>query len=156
MFTGNRADQDDAKLFIFHSYELHGPWEPHAVNPVKCDLRSSRPGGTPFMGEDGALYRPAQDCSRVYGGAVVINRVTRLTPDEFQEEAAAHLRADRAGPCPDGLHTLSAAGNLTLIDGKRHELVPLAVAAALRRLRRGRERRSTLEHGENRLRQPAS
>ena len=156
MFTCNHADQDEAKLFIFHSSRLHGPWQPHASNPVKCDLRSSRPAGTPFIGEDGALYRPAQDCSRVYGGALVINRVTRLTAGEFQEEVAAHLRPDRSGPCPDGLHTLSAVGDLTLVDGKRHELVPWAVAAALSRLNGGHRRRIILAHGQDRLRQPAS
>ena len=155
MFTCNHADQDEAKLFIFHSAGLHGPWTPHALNPVKCDLRSSRPAGTPFTGEDGALYRPAQDGSRVYGGALVINRVTRLTGDEFREEVAAHLRPDPAGPCPDGLHTLSAAGGLTLVDGKRHQLLPAPLAAALQRMARGR-RRTLCGHGQDRLRQPAS
>jgi hypothetical protein len=156
MFTCNHADQDEAKLFIFHSSELHGPWKPHALNPVKCDLRSSRPAGTPFIGEDGSLYRPAQDGSRVYGGALVINRVSRLTPDEFQEQVAAHLQPDPVGCCPDGLHTLSAVGGLTLVDGKRHELVPLAVAAAaLARIQGGHRRRIISGHGQNRLRQPA-
>ncbi len=153
MFTGNHADQDEAKLFVFHSTELHGPWTPHPLNPVKCDLRSSRPAGTLFFGEDGALYRPAQDCSRVYGGALVINRVTRLTVDEFQEEAVARLVPDPAGPCPDGLHTLSAAGGLTLVDGKRHDLMPAPVAAALKRMKRARQ---AYRHGQDRLRQPAS
>jgi hypothetical protein len=49
----------------------------------------------------------------------MINRILRLTPEEFQEEAAAVLRPDPDGPYPDGVHTLSAAGSLTLIDGNR-------------------------------------
>jgi hypothetical protein len=155
MFTCDHADQDEAKLFVFHASELHGPWRPHAQNPVKCDMRSSRPAGTPFVADDGTLYRPAQDCSRVYGGAVTINRVIRLTPDEFEEEVAVHLRPDPAGPCPDGLHTVSAAGGLTLIDGKRHELLPAPIAAALRRMRRGRAP-VPFGHGQNRLHQSAS
>jgi hypothetical protein len=155
MFVGHHAEQDEAKLFIFHSAALQGPWTPHALNPVKCDLRSSRPAGTPFVGKDGALYRPAQDCSRVYGGALVINRVTRLTPAEFEEEITAHLRPDPAGPCPDGLHTLSAAGELTLVDGKRHRLLPAPLAAALNRLQ-GSRGRTLSRHGQNRLRQPAA
>jgi hypothetical protein len=155
MFTCDHADQDEAKLFIFHSAELRGPWTAHALNPVKCDVRSSRPAGTPFVGEDGLLYRPAQDCSRVYGGAVMINRVTRLTVDEFREEPAAHLRPDPAGPCPDGIHTLSAAGDLTLVDGKRHELMPASVAVALGWITEGRLR-TLFRHGQDRLRQPAS
>lgn len=153
MFTGNHADQDEAKLFIFHSAALRGPWKPHALNPVKCDLRASRPAGTPFVGADGALYRPAQDCSRVYGGALAINRVTRLTPDEFEEEVTAHLRPDPAGPCPDGLHTLSALGELTLVDGKRHEFLPASIAALRNNGNRGGNQ---FAHGQDRLRQPAS
>ena len=155
MFTGNHADQDEAKLFVFHAADLHGPWMPHALNPVKCDLRSSRPAGTPFIGEDGALYRPAQDCSRVYGGAVAVNRVTRLTPDEFEEVIATHLRPDLEGPCPDGMHTLSAAGDLTLVDGKRHEPPSARIAAALNRSRRD-PARAAPRHGQNRFRQSAT
>ena len=106
------------KLFLWHAEALPGPWKPHRANPVKIDVRSSRPAGTPFVHE-GCLYRPAQDCSRAYGGAIMINRILRLTPEEFQEEAAAVLRPDPDGPYPDGVHTLSAAGSLTLIDGNR-------------------------------------
>lgn len=155
MFTCRHGDQDEAKLFIFHSADLRGPWAPHALNPVKCDLRSSRPAGTPFVGEDGGLYRPAQDCSRVYGGAVVINRVTRLTPDEFEEQVAARLHPDPGGPCPDGLHTLSAVGELTLVDGKRHELIPAPTGSVLSRMK-SNGAWSRFGHGQDRLRQPAS
>lgn len=154
MFTACHADQDEAKLFVFHSAELRGPWIPHVRNPVKCDVRSSRPAGTPFLAEDGALYRPAQDCSRVYGGAVVLNRVIRLTPDEFEEEVVARVQPDPAGPCPDGMHTLSAVGDLTLVDGKRHELLPAPLSAVLDRLQS--VARSLPVNGQTRLRQPAS
>ncbi len=155
MFTGDHADQDEAKLFVFHAADLHGPWMPHALNPVKCDLRSSRPAGTPFIGEDGALYRPAQDCSRVYGGAVAVNRVTRLTPHEFEEVITTHLRPDLEGPCPDGLHTLSAAGDLTLVDGKWHEPLIARMAGALKRSTRD-PARAAPRYGQNRLRQSAT
>jgi hypothetical protein len=115
------TDQDTCSwsaLHVFHAPDLLGPWSPHAANPVKTDVRSSRPAGKPFV-HDGALYRPAQDCSRTYGGAVAINRVLRLTPTEFAEEVVRVIEPDADGPFPDGLHTLAAAGNVTLIDGKR-------------------------------------
>jgi hypothetical protein len=106
------------KLSLWYAQDLTGPWKPHPGNPVKIDIRSSRPAGTPFV-HDGCLYRPAQDCSRAYGSAMVLNRIIRLTPEEFREEPAVVLRPDADGPYPDGVHTLSAAGNLTLIDGNR-------------------------------------
>src|SRR6185437_12301603 len=43
-------------LHVFHAPDLLGPWTPHAANPVKTDVRSSRPAGRPFV-HDGALYR---------------------------------------------------------------------------------------------------
>ena len=42
-------------LYIFYSDELCGPWLPHKNNPVKQDIRSSRPAGTPFI-SDNKLY----------------------------------------------------------------------------------------------------
>jgi hypothetical protein len=119
LFVGNHDDQDETKLFVFHAMDLRGPWLPHAANPVKCDLRSARPAG-PLFTLDGALYRPAQDCSVTYGGAVIINRIDRLTPEEFREQPVRRLAPAALGPYPHGLHTLSGAGNKTLVDGKKH------------------------------------
>lgn len=56
-------------LYLWHSETLTGPWEAHTRNPVKIDIRSARPGGTPFV-YNGELYRPSQDCSLTYGGRV--------------------------------------------------------------------------------------
>lgn len=112
------AKGSTCELHLWYASAIAGPWQPHATNPVKIDIRSARPGGTPFH-EDGVLYRPAQDCSRTYGGRVIINRVLTLTPTAFRETPAALVEPDPTGPYPDGLHTLSSAGNVTLIDGKR-------------------------------------
>jgi len=63
----------DANLLVWHAPDLSGPWTPHAANPVKTDVRSARPAGTPFEHE-GRLYRPSQDCSRTYGGRILVDR----------------------------------------------------------------------------------
>jgi hypothetical protein len=117
--TGETEKDKWSRLFVWYASRLIGPWKPHEANPVKIDFRSARPAGTPFM-HQGYLYRPAQDCSRTYGGRIVINRVTSLTEREFAEEEAGIVEADLNGPYPDGLHTICASGKLTLIDGK-HE-----------------------------------
>ena len=106
--------------------KYHKPWFPHSKQPVKTDIQSSRPGGTPFIHE-GKLYRPAQDCSRVYGGRVVINQITALSPNDFEEKTAAIVEPDKHGPYPDGLHTLSALGDITLVDSKREKFILAAV-----------------------------
>ncbi|MCJ7768184.1 hypothetical protein MUP79_07315 [Candidatus Bathyarchaeota archaeon] len=111
--------ETSCKLLLWYSSSLFGPWVAHAANPVKTDLGSSRPAGTPFTHE-GYLFRPAQDCSVTYGGRIVLNRVKKLTPTEFTEERAAVIEPSSNGPYPDGLHTISTVGNITLIDGKRY------------------------------------
>lgn len=111
------------ELHLWYAKAIEGPWRSHAANPVKIDIRSARPGGTPFY-EDGVLYRPAQDCSRSYGGRIIINRVVTLSPTAFRETEAAIVEPDPMGPCPDGLHTLSKVGHITLIDGNRFIFSP--------------------------------
>jgi hypothetical protein len=112
----------NSELHLWFAEAPRGPWEAHPGNPVKIDVRSARPAGAPFW-VDGALYRPAQDCSSTYGARVIINRVLALTPTEFCEEVAATVNPDPAGKYPAGLHTLSTLGDRTLIDGKRSVFV---------------------------------
>ena len=117
---GTRADRDSQlRLYAWFARSVDGPWTPHALNPIKCDITSARPAGTPFWA-GGSLIRPAQDCSRSYGGAIALNRITELTPSTFREETVARILPDPKGPYPDGIHTLSFVGDSILIDGKRH------------------------------------
>jgi hypothetical protein len=129
-----------ADLHLWYATAIEGPWTAHAANPVKVDVRSARPAGTPFV-VDGFLYRPAQDSAETYGARVVINRIVTLTPECFREEPVAYVEPDRAGPYPDGLHTLSAVGNQTLIDGKRLAFSPGELRRMLRRMLKRRLRR---------------
>jgi hypothetical protein len=121
------------ELFIWYAQDLLGPWRPHSGNPVKTDVCSSRPAGTPFM-HDGYLYRPAQDCSRTYGGRIVVNRVTRLTPTEFEEQPATVFEPYANDRYPNGIHTMSAVGSITLIEGLRRRFVPSALRRNLKQV----------------------
>ncbi|HYM39208.1 MAG TPA: glycosyltransferase family 4 protein [Thermoplasmata archaeon] len=113
------VNEPDRKLHLWYADRLEGPWTPHLRNPVLDTPVSARPAGTPFLWK-GNLYRPAQDCSRTYGGRVAINRVDELTPSTFRESVVSFVEPDPNGPYPLGLHTLSAAGEVTLIDGFRN------------------------------------
>ena len=110
-------------LYISYANELTGKYIPHPCNPVKIDVRSARPAGTPFF-HDGALYRPSQDCSVTYGGRVIINRVVKLTIHEFHEQAITMVEPADGTPYTRGLHTISGVGDFTLIDGKRFRFNP--------------------------------
>ena len=133
MFGTDARDGPFDKLRIWYADDLLGRWRPHPMNPVKVDLASSRSAGAPFLSE-GVLYRPAQDCSTGYGSRVVIHRVVRLTPTEFEEQPVTIIKPDDDGPYPDGLHTLSLAPELTLIDGKRVRSVFLSWPVLTRRV----------------------
>lgn len=123
------------RLHLAFAEALTGPWRPHPGNPVRIDRASSRPGGTPFLAQDGVLTLPVQDCARTYGGAIRLLRVLALTPDRFEAEAGPPiLPPAQAAPYLEGLHTLSAAGETTLIDVKRTDrsFVGLAIDAVRR------------------------
>lgn len=121
-------------LCLSYADDLRGPWQRHARYPVKLDHRSARPAGTPFVHE-GALYRPAQDCASGYGQAVVLNRVELCTPDSYREQIVAECRPDPRGLNPHGLHTVSAWGERTLVDGKRYVFSPRELGRKLRQRR---------------------
>ena len=125
--------ENDDKLHILHAPELLGPWTPHPRNPVKIDIRAARPAGKVFEHED-QLYRPAQDCSATYGGAIRLHRITRLTPTDFAEEEISIIAPDARGPYPHGLHTLTTMGNSTIIDGKRFVFSPFGIITRIRQL----------------------
>lgn len=122
-------------LCLLHAPALEGPWEPHANNPVKVDITSARMAGGLFW-HQGALYRPAQNCLQTYGASVLVHRVLRCTPTTYEEEPVSELRPDPSGPCPDGMHTLSAWGQRSLVDGKRHVFSPHCLWLKLTRRRR--------------------
>jgi hypothetical protein len=71
---------------------------------------------------NGELYRPAQDCSKTYGGRVVLNRILRLTPTDFSEAPERFVEPTPGSLYGKALHTLSGAGPRTVIDGKRWRL----------------------------------
>lgn len=121
------------ELHLFHAPTPFGPWTPHRRNPVKSDVRSARPAGRLFQ-RGGQWYRPSQDCSVRYGYGISINRITRLTPTEYEEVVVQHIAPDWA-PNLIGTHTLNAAGRLTVIDGNRHRRRWSGDAAPLSRRR---------------------
>lgn len=122
-YTGATREADKmSALHVAWAERLAGPWTPHPLNPVRVDVTSSRPGGTPFV-QDGAVVLPVQDCARTYGGAIRALRITKLTDTEFEAEAGPAMIAPAdCAPFVEGLHTLAAAGDVTLVDMKRTEL----------------------------------
>jgi hypothetical protein len=107
-------DDNYMELCVFHADSPMGPWTMIQNNPVKSDVRSSRPAGNLFWWKE-ELYRPAQDCSKNYGYAVSINRVTRLTRNDFREKEVAKIFPDSI-PGATCVHTINRCEGLTVID----------------------------------------
>lgn len=105
------------ELHLFHAPTPLGPWTPHRRNPVVSDVRSARPAGGLFI-RGRSWYRPSQDCSSSYGGAMNIQRIVRLTPSAYEEETVGRMLPDWM-PGLTGSHTVNALGGLTVIDARR-------------------------------------
>jgi hypothetical protein len=104
-------------LHLIYAPSLEGPWLRHPGNPVRRGREASRNGGCVFE-VGGRLYRPAQDCTQLYGGALQIMEITEWTTTAYQERPVTRI-VPSAPTYPDGFHTLSAWGDRCLVDGMR-------------------------------------
>jgi hypothetical protein len=111
---GGKEFSSNDELHLFYADTPLGPWTPHRDNPVKSDVRSSRPAGRLYR-SNGEIFRPSQDCSVRMGGAISINRIVELTKEKFREEPIYKIEPTwKKGLF--GVHTLNRAGNLTVLD----------------------------------------
>ena len=113
--TPGASIQDE--LFLYYADSLTGQWQPHAMNPIVSDVRRARPAGR-IIAHDGELIRPSQDCSRRYGWAIGFNRITLLTPSEYEEVPVARVEAGWARG-DVGTHTYNSDGAVEVVDGLR-------------------------------------
>jgi hypothetical protein len=132
-FCTRQSTGPSVALHAYHAPGPRGPWEAHPLNPIVIDVASARPAGPPFV-VDGVLYRPGQDCSQTYGGAIAIARIDELTPRTYQETVVRRL-APPPGRFADGFHTVSCAGDVLVVDGKRTHYDARNTGRALRALR---------------------
>ncbi|HTL04663.1 MAG TPA: hypothetical protein VL241_02885 [Gemmatimonadales bacterium] len=109
-------------LFASLEDELHafvaatplGPFARHPANPLVSDARWERMAGK-FFHSGGRLYRPAQCGVPAYGAGLAVSEVLLLTPTEYRE-AVRHRLQPEWDPALLGMHTLNAAGGLSVVD----------------------------------------
>lgn len=130
LFT--RKDYSSENLYAWYADELTGPYQPHRNNPVKTDIRSSRPAGNLFKWQN-QLIRPAQDGSRTYGGRIALNSFKELSPHTFKEETIGFIEPDFHPTYKKGVHTISTSGNYTAIDCKKHTFITSAFFGQMKR-----------------------
>lgn len=115
----SRKHLPGVQLFAWYADEPFGPFQPHPLNPLKTDPRSTRNAGAPFRLE-GFLIRPSQDIACSYGKAVVMNRVEVLTPEDFSETPTGRLEPDPSWQFNQGLHTFNGNNGLVVLDAKSY------------------------------------
>ncbi len=114
--TASHNGKDWEDLHVLHARSLEGPWTPHPLNPVVIDVRSARPAGRIFL-DDGALIRPAQDCSVRYGYAMTLNRIDLLTTSQYAESPVGRIGPEWY-PRNTGTHTIDHSDEFEVIDGR--------------------------------------
>ena len=115
LFTTIKGDNHETKLFIYHSLSILGDWEPHCLNPVIHDVRVARGAGKIFKDGDD-LYRPGQNYSISKEGSIMISKIVKLSPLEYQEEIAYEILPIVDSPYPSKIHTINSLQNMTVVD----------------------------------------
>jgi hypothetical protein len=108
---------ENAALFIFYADTLEQSFLPHQNNPVKVDVQNARPAGAFFI-ENEVLYRPAQNSALHYGHKVNINKITKLSVSEFEEEIEEFIEPHLFGDYI-GIHHITSQQGQTIVDLKQ-------------------------------------
>jgi hypothetical protein len=96
-------------LTLFSGAGPLGPWTQMSEGPMLIDASAARPAGLPFM-QDGALWRPAQDCRGGYGAGLAFCRIDALGPDLFAQTPMRRFTPR------GGMHTFNASERFVVID----------------------------------------
>ena len=86
--------------------------------------KTLRPGGA-VIEEDGACYRPVQDCTDYYGQALFLNAIDRLDRQGFAEHTYRTIKPQQLeipGVHPVGIHTYNRNGTYEVIDILHREI----------------------------------
>ena len=129
---GSKAGYPSENLYIYYAENINGPYSGHENNPVKTNVRSARSAGKLFISGD-TLYRPAQNCSKTYGGSIIINQILKLNTRQFAEQEVLELLPANHWEFKKGMHTISGTNKITLIDAKKYCFIPLATWKKLTR-----------------------
>jgi len=111
----NKGASSQDELFLFYADDLLSDnWHPHPLNPIVSDVKKARPAGNIFF-YNGNLYRPSQNCSKIYGYGVVINKIIELNEFTYKEIVVDNILPNWSKNLL-GVHTFNWSNNLSIID----------------------------------------
>lgn len=100
---------------VYFAESLHGPWRPHASNPIMIDKSSARPGGG-FVRINSRIVLPVQDGTDCYGGGLGLSEVVLLNTECVVMSRPVAIKARDYWPY-SRIHTLNRYKRLETIDG---------------------------------------
>lgn len=109
----------DANTDLYLLKKIQGKYVLVEDYPIKKDISSSRSAGRIFK-IGSYMYRPAQDCKRIYGDQVRIMRISSILK-EWNEEEVCIVDSKKSDSYNEGLHTLNVFGNYIIVDGFQHQ-----------------------------------
>ncbi|MFP2411104.1 glucosamine inositolphosphorylceramide transferase family protein [Citrobacter braakii] len=104
------------KQRLFYSDSLFSDFVEHKMSPIAKNSRVGRNGGGMLCCDD-TLYRVSQNCTKTYGGSIVVSEVSHLSPDEYKENE--YMEILPLSPYNNGIHTLSVKDEYIIFDGKK-------------------------------------
>jgi hypothetical protein len=117
----NEGAPRDDELFLFYSDKLFtSHWTAHPLNPVVSNVKKARPAGKIFTRQE-KLYRPSQNCSKIYGYGFNIHEIVTLTKTEYLEKTVSSV-TPHWEKAIKGTHTFNYEKGLTVIDAMTRKL----------------------------------
>lgn len=114
-------------LNIFYSEDILGPYKAHAGNPVKSGIDGIRQAGN-FIVENGAIFRPTQNCKNGYGESIMIKKIQILNESEFIEDDYMEIKAGQLrgnNQSISRVHTFNVLNDVVVIDGLYKKFSPV-------------------------------
>jgi hypothetical protein len=115
LFTSSAQDPYTQRLFV--SEALTGVFSEHPQSPICCHRLGGRNGGA-ILRDHHQLYRFGQNGVGGYGKSLLVIKIERLTPTQYQESVVRELTG--VSPYADGLHTFAYSGEHMVVDAKKH------------------------------------
>jgi hypothetical protein len=110
----NDEDYCDEMSIFFADSPFSSEWTPHRLNPIYVDASLARNGG--FFKSKNKLYRVSQTQGiDIYGKSVLINEITDLTEDSFNEVLIVEI-FPRFKKNVLGTHHFHTNGSITVFD----------------------------------------
>lgn len=114
LIVATKYPETQEKAYLYESDSLFGPFKLVSVEPFQPSRSCARPGGN-WIKIGSKIYRPAQDCSKRYGGALSIMEVKwdNATPHEEQVCRVTPIACKYSR----GVHTINFNDGLCVVDG---------------------------------------